>query len=218
MSGLKFGPDGMLYGCQGAKKLVVSIDPSSGAVKEIATNVNPNDLAVSKDGFIYITETQQQNVTRINIKTGEATPVDTGTAKPNGVALSNDGGTLAVSEYGGEYVWTFRVNTDGSLDAKMPTMNLRRPIDAKGEFKFNVPPPYQQSAQGDGMAVDKAGRYYVTSALGVQIFDPTGRLCGVLAKPNLSQPLTSCTLAGPNHEYLYITNGDKVLRRKLKVE
>lgn len=218
VSGLKFGPDGMLYGCQGAKKRVVSIDPSSGAVKEIATNVNPNDLAVSKDGFIYITETQQQNVTRINIKTGEATPVDTGTAKPNGIALSNDGGTLAVSEYGGEYVWTFRVNADGALDAKMPTMNLRRPIDAKGEFKFNMPPPYQQSAQGDGMAVDKDGRYYVTSALGVQIFDPTGRLCGVLAKPNLNQPLTSCTLAGPNHEYLYITNGDKVLRRKLKVE
>jgi enterochelin esterase family protein len=74
------------------------------------------------------------------------------------------------------------------------------------------------TAQGDGSAVDKSGRYYVTSALGVQIFDPTGRLCGVLPKPQASQPLTSCVLAGVNHEYLYITNGDTVFRRKLKVD
>jgi len=87
VSGLKFGPDGLLYGCQGAKKRVVSIDLSSGAVKEIATNVAPNDLAVSSDGFIYITETQPQRITRISIRTGEVTPVDTGITKPNGIAL-----------------------------------------------------------------------------------------------------------------------------------
>jgi enterochelin esterase family protein len=68
------------------------------------------------------------------------------------------------------------------------------------------------------MAVDKSGRYYVTSALGVQVFDPTGRLCGVLPKPKEAQPLTSCVLAGPNHEFLYITNGDTIFRRKLKVD
>jgi len=110
------------------------------------------------------------------------------------------------------------VNTDGSLDAKMPTMTMRLPIDPKGEFKFNHAPSYQAASRGDGMAVDKAGRYYVTSALGVQIFDPTGRLCGVLPKPKEAQPLTSCTLAGVNHEYLYITNGDTIYRRRLKVD
>ncbi len=218
VSGLKFGPDGLLYGCQGAKKRVISLDPGSGAVKEIATNVSPNDLAVGADGFVFITETQQQSITRINIKTGEVASVDAGINRPNGIALSNDGGTLAVSEYGGENVWTFRVNADGSLDAKMPTMTLRLPIDSKGEFKFNEPPPYQPAAKGDGMSVDKSGRYYVTSALGVQVFDPTGRQCGVLQTPNGAQPLTSCTLSGPNHEYLYVTNGDKVFRRKLKVD
>lgn len=217
LSGLKFGPDGLLYGCQGAKKRVISLDPKSGAVKEIATGVAPNDLAVSRDGFIYITETQEKRVTCIHIKTGEVKTADTGITKPNGIALSNDEGTLAVSDYGGEFVWTFRVNADGSLDAKMPTMSMRLAIDPKGEFKFNEPPPYQSASKGDGMAVDKSGRYYVTSSLGVQIFDPTGRQCGVLPKPNEAQPLTSCTLAGPMHEYLYVTNGDKVLRRKLAV-
>ncbi len=218
VSGMKFGPDGLLYGCQGAMSRVISIDPQSGAVKEVATDVAPNDLAIAADGFIYITETRSQRITRINIKTREVTPVDMGIFRPNGIALSNDGGTLAVSDSGGENVWTFRVNADASLDAKMPSMTMRLPIDPKGEFKFNEPPPYQTASRGDGIAVDQLGRYYVTSALGVQVFDPTGRLCGVLPKPKEAQSLTSCTLAGSNHEFLYITNGDTVFRRKLKID
>ncbi|MCC6509518.1 MAG: SMP-30/gluconolactonase/LRE family protein [Pirellulaceae bacterium] len=218
ISGLEFGPGGLMYGCQGAKNRVISLDPKSGEVKVIATGVTPNDLAVTRDGFIYITETKDQRVTRIDIKSGQVTPVDTGISKPNGIALSNDQGTLAVSDYGGEFVWMFRVKADGSLDAKMPTMTMRLPIDPNGEFKFNQPPPYKSTSQGDGMAVDKVGRYYVTSSLGVQIFDPTGRQCGVLPKPKETQPLTSCVLAGTNHDYLYITNGDTIFRRKLTIE
>jgi len=217
VSGLKFGPNGLLYGCQGAKNRVVSVDPQSGAVKEVAANVTPNDLAVTADGYILITETKHGRVTRIEIKTGEVATAETGIGRPNGIALSNDGGTLAVSDSGGENVWTFRVNAAAALDAKMPSMTMRLPIDMKGEFKFNEPPPYLAASRGDGMAVDKSGRYYVTSAVGVQIFDPTGRQCGVLPKPNEAQPLTSCTLGGPNHEYLYVTNGDTIYRRKLKV-
>jgi len=218
VSGLKFGPDGLLYACQGAKKRVISIDTKTREVREVATNVTPNDLAVSSDGYIFITETKDQRVTCINIKTGEVSPADTGITRPNGIALSNDGGTLAVSDSGGEYTWTFRVHADGVLDAKMPTMTMRLAIDPKGEFKFNEPPPYVLASRGDGMAVDKAGRYYVTSAVGVQVFDPTGRQCGVLPSPNQAMPLTSGTLAGPNHEYLYITNGSTVFRRKLTVD
>lgn len=218
VSGLKFGPDGLLYGCQGAKSRVISLDPKSGAVKEVAANVAPNDLAVTADGFIYITETMHQRVTRINAKTGEVAVVAEGITRPNGIVLSNDGGTLAVSDSGGENVWTFRVNPDGSLDAQMPTMTMRLAIDPKGEFKSHEAPPYQTASRGDGSAVDKSGRYYVTSAVGVQVFDPTGRQCGVLPKPKEALPLTSCTLAGPSHEYLYVTNGDTVFRRKLKVD
>jgi enterochelin esterase family protein len=218
VSGLEFGPDGLLYGCQGAKSRVVSIDPKTGAVNELAANVAPNDLAVTADGFVLITETKHSRVTRINTKTGEVAVAATGITRPNGIVLSPDGGTLAVSDSGSENVWTFRVNAGGVLDAQMPTMTMRLPIDPKGEFKFNEPPPYQTASRGDGSAVDKAGRYYVTSALGVQVYDPTGRQCGVLSKPIESQPLTSCVLAGAQHNYLYVTNGNTVFRRKLSVE
>ncbi len=217
VSGMKFGPDGLLYACQGAKSQVISIDPNSGATKVVASQVAPNDVAVTSDGSVFITETKLKQVTRIDVGSGKVRPVDTGIGRPNGIALSNDGGTLAVSDSGGEFTWTFRVNSAGELDAKMPTMPMRLAIDADGEFKFNEPPPYLVASRGDGLAVDKSGRYYVTSAVGVQIFDPTGRPCGVLPKPDPSQPLTSCTLAGPDHTYLYVTNGNAIYRRKLTV-
>jgi enterochelin esterase family protein len=217
VSGLEFGPDGALYGCQGALNRVIRIDLETQTATVIAENVAPNDLAVSSDGFVYITETKHQRITRIHCKTGESLAVDAGITRPNGIAMSNDGGTLAVSDSGGEHVWTFRVNVDGQLEAKMPSMSLRLAIDPQGDFRFNAAPPYQPASRGDGMAVDKIGRYYVTSALGVQVFDPTGRQCGVLPKPESQAPLTSCVLSGPGHVYLYITHGDRVLRRKVQL-
>ena len=219
VSGLEFNADeSLLYACQGSKSRVISINVSTGEVKVVAENVKPNDLAVTSDGFILITETGAQQVTRINPQTGEVAAADKGIGKPNGIALSPDGGTLAVSDYGGTHTWTFRVNAGGVLDAKMPTMPMRLPIDPKGEFKFNEAPPYIQNSKGDGMAVDKVGRFYVTSDLGVQIFDPTGRPCGVLPKPDKDQPLTTCILAGPDHSTLYIAHGKTIYRRKLTVE
>lgn len=219
VSGLEFNPEGtLLYACQGSKNRVISIDPNTGEVKVIVEAVKPNDLAVTSDGYILITETGAQQVTRIDPATGASAAVDRGIEKPNGIALSPDGGTLAVSDFGGTHTWTFRVNAGGVLDAKMPTMPMRLPIDPNGEFKFNEPPPYLQNSKGDGMAVDKVGRFYVTSELGVQIFDPTGRPCGVLPKVNKDQPLTTCILAGPDHSTLYIAHGTKIYCRKLTVE
>ena len=219
VSGLEFNPDGsLLYACQGSKNRVISIKPATGEVKTVAEGVKPNDLAVTRDGFILFTDTGKSQVTRINPQTGEVIAVDTGITRPNGIALSNDGGTLAVSDYGGIHTWTFRVNDRAVLDAKMPTMSMRLAIDPKGEFRFNEPPPYVSVARGDGMAVDKAGRYYITSELGVQVFDPTGRPCGVLPKVDKDQPLTTCMLAGSDHSTLYIAHGKRLYRRKLTVQ
>lgn len=218
VSGLKWGPDGLLYACQGAKKRVISINPTDGAVREVATGVQPNDLAVARDGGIYITETGAKKVTRIDPKTGQTRTVDEGITGPNGIAFSPDGGTLAVSDYKGEFAWAFRLEVDGSLSGKSPYMTLRLPIDPKGEFKRQEPPPVVSASKGDGMACDRAGRYYITSALGVQVFDPTGRLCGVLSKPDPAAPLTSCTLAGEGHNTLFVTNGSRVYRRVLTVD
>lgn len=195
VGGMKYGPDGRLYACQGAKRRVIAITPATGAIAIMSEDVQPNDLVVTHHGHIYITETGKKQITFLDTKTKEKRAADTGLLNPNGITLSPDHGTL---------------------DAKGPYMTLRRPIDPKGEFKFNEPPPYQKASRGDGMTSDTLGRYYVTSAVGLQVFDPTGRLCGVLIKPQLDKPLTSCVPSGPNREYLYVTNGDKIFRRKVQ--
>jgi hypothetical protein len=38
----------------------------------------------------------------------------------------------------------------------------------------------------------------------------------VAPKPQKNKLLTSCTLAGPSGEFLYVTNGDKIFRRKVQ--
>ena len=265
VSGMKFGPDGRIYACQGAKKRLIAIDLKSGAIEELATDVQPNDLVVSAKGHIYFTHTGKKEIVFVDAKTKEKRVVDftptvtiektpasgnaapgaghpgdsilrlpqTGTTAveikggipavavsginaPNGITLSPDQGTLAVSDYKGANVWTFRVNADGSLDAKMPYMTMRLPIDPKGEFRQAEPPPYNPASGGDGMCSDESGRYFVATTLGVQVFDPTGRMCGVITRPQLDKPLTSCTLSGEGRAYLYVTNGDKIFRRKVQ--
>lgn len=217
-SGLKFGPDGRLYSCQGAKKRLIAIDLATSKFEVVAENVQPNDLAVSRAGHIYFTETGKHQVSWIPAKTHEVKAADIGIAAPNGITLSADQGTLAVSDSRGANAYTFRVEPDGSLSAKEPYMALRLAIDEKGTFEQQSPPPYKAASSGDGMTCDVAGRYYITSAVGLQVFDPTGRLCGVLARPQLDKPFTSCALSGANRGFLYVTNGDKIYRRPVKAQ
>ena len=123
-----------------------------------------------------------------------------------------------VSDYRGVRSWMFRVSPESTLDAKSPTLAMRLQVDPEGSWEFHQPPPYQATSRGDGLAVDAAGRWYVTSAVGIQIFDPTGRLSGVLPAPRPDKPLTSCILAGPERDQLFITNGDTIWRRRLKID
>ena len=215
-SGLKFGPDGRLYACQGAKKRLIAIDIASKAIDVIAEDVQPNDLAVTHRGHIYFTETGKQELVFVDAKTKEKRVVDTGLAGPNGITLSPDQGTLAASEYRGGSVWAFRIDADGGLSGRAPYMTMRRPIDYQGAFKFHGGPPLKKESGGDGMTSDETGRYFVATALGVQIFDPTGRLCGVVPGPEGSGGLTSCAFAGPGRAWLYITARDKIFRRKVQ--
>ena len=205
ISGLKFGPDGRLYACTqgpGPKKQVIAIALPSKEISVLADDVQPNDLAVSAKGFVYFTVTGKGQVTGIDVKAGKVFTAATNLNAPNGIALSPDGGTLGVSEYKGSNVWTFRVRADGTLDAGAPYMTLRTPT---GKLE----------SAGDGMIADAMGRWYVTSALGIQMFDWTGRLGGVIARPQ-NKGTVSVAFAGPKLEYLYACSSDKVYRRKMQ--
>lgn len=209
ISGLDVGADGTLYAAvqgEGEKneKRIVSIDADSKEVTTIATGVNPNDLVVSDAGWIYFTDTGAGAVVRVPVGArGMSRPpvVASGINKPNGIALSPDQSELIVSEYGGDGAWSFVVKESGALVAGEKLMQLRAP-------KPEVP------TGGDGMTVDGDGRIYITSHVGVQVFDKTGRMGGVLAKPVAEKGIVSCAFGGEENAWLYLCSADKVFRRK----
>ncbi|HYE31651.1 MAG TPA: SMP-30/gluconolactonase/LRE family protein [Methylomirabilota bacterium] len=211
VSGMKFGPDGRLYaasqgtvgGPQNEPKKIVAIDPSSKQITDIATTVVPNDLVVSKAGWIYFTDTGAGQVIMCPTDTkGMSRPrvAAGGINKPNGISLSADQRFLIVSEYGGSNVWTYVIAADGSLSGGERYMELRTPNN-------------RADSGGDGMTTDKESRYYITSHVGIQMFDWTGRMGGVIAKPN-EKASVSVAFGGANHEWLYACASDKVYRRK----
>jgi enterochelin esterase family protein len=202
ISGMKFGPDGRIYACHNKEKRVIAIDPK-GEVEVLMTDIGCNDLVVAADGKVYVTETGKKQVVLIE-GPGKHRVVDTGITAPNGIALSPDGGTLGVSDYAGAAAWAFRVEADGSLGARMPVFPYR-------DFGPTV------ESRGDGMCADKAGRWYVSTQAGVQVYDPNGRPVGLILAPTPAA-VTSCALAGPGLKWLYVLTQGRIYRRETKAE
>lgn len=211
ISGLKPGPDGKLYAAtQGElagdakdKKRIIVIDPVTKQIETVATEVTPNDLIVSKAGWIYFTDTGPGQVVGVPTSArnlSRPAPVAGGINKPNGISLTPDHQQLVVSEYGGSNVWTFLIGPDGKVQGGERNMELRVPV-GRGD------------SGGDGMTTDEKSRYWVTSHLGIQMFDPNGRMGGVVSRPQ-EKATVSCAFAGVGREYLYVCASDKVYRRK----
>lgn len=202
ISGLAPGPDGRLYACQNKAGKVVVFE-KDGTVKELAKDVKPNDLIVTSKGFVYFTETPTRRIHCVT-PDGKTFVADEGhVARPNGITLSADQNTLAVSEHGGTKVWTWQIQNDGTLKGAAPYMTLLvSPNNAKGE------------ALGDGSTTDEKGRYYVTTELGIQVFDAMGRLAGTIAPPYPGAKIVSVEFAGPARDWLFVCAGDKIYKRK----
>lgn len=208
ISGMKFGADGKIYaatqgqGTNTAKKIIV-IDPATKRIETVATEVNPNDLIVSKAGWIYFTDTGAGQVigvptTARNMARPHA--VAGGINRPNGIGLTPDQRQLIVSEYGGSNAWSFLIADDGSLRGGEKNMELRAPV---GKIESG----------GDGLTTDAESRYWITSHLGIQMFDANGRMGGIVSRPQ-EKGTVSCAFAGPGRAWLYACSTDKVYRRK----
>lgn len=201
ISGMQFGPKGILYACQGGSfKRIVSFN-KEGKLSVVAENIQPNDLVVTHKGWIYVTETRTRKIVAIS-PDKKVKRFDTSAVRPNGISLSTDQSVLTVSDHGGDKVYAYRIEENGDLKFEQPYMYLRTP----GNLAV---------AKGDGMATDAYGRYYVTSDVGIQMYDPTGRMGGVILNP-WGKPVNSIVFAGPEFSYMYICAKDSIYRRKTK--
>ena len=223
ISGLQIGPDGKFYACHNKEQRVIRFG-NDGQPEVLLTGIKCNDLAVTASGFVYITETPTKCIHLIT-PDKQHRIVDQGNVnKPNGISISPDSRTLAVSDMGGKNVWTWTIEKDGSLTGGAPYMTMQTPLLADqsgGKVKPGERPDlpaYKAESSGDGMTTDTNGRYYVTTTLGVQVFDQTGRLSGIIDKPTPDAKVVSTEFAGKDHDILFIAAGDKIMSRKTKAK
>lgn len=203
ISGLQIGPDGRFYACHNKEQRIIAIT-MKGEVEVLLTGVKCNDLVVSKKGNLYFTETPTLSVHLITADKKHIVADAGHVQKPNGITISTDERTLIVSEHGGKHVWAWRIEDDGTLTGGEPFMTMWLPLG-------------KETASGDGATTEANGRYFVTTELGVQVFDPAGRLAGIISKPTPASKVVSVEFAGKDHDILYIAAGDKIFGRKLKV-
>ena len=225
ISGIKPGPDGLLYAAtQGGpgeeKQRIIVINPATRAIQTVATGVKPNDLVVSRHGFIYFTDTAAGQVVMVPTSARNLSgprPVAGGIQSPNGIALSPDHRWLWVSEYNGSHVWSFRVEPPAPDAAPREGQALPGTLSSGERLSNLVVLPDRKNSGGDGSNTDSDGRVYVTSHAGIQVFDWTGRLGGVLSKPSPSHSPVSCAFGGPDRSFLFVCDGPRVWKRRTLV-
>jgi sugar lactone lactonase YvrE/enterochelin esterase-like enzyme len=203
-NGMMFGPDGRLYTGATRTRQIVAYDAGGQVVATLAENMPVNDLAINVKGDMYFTDSNNKKVWFMP-KGGAPRVVDEGIEYPNGVLFSPDQTLLYVSDHAGQLSWAFQIQPDGSLAHKQKYFYLHM-ADAATR------------SGGDGMTLDAEGRVYIATSMGVQVFDQIGKCHAIIPAPQPQRSLSSVKFGGPQMDELYITNGDKVYKRKVKVK
>ncbi len=204
--GQRFGPDGRLYSVAGGAEQIVAYD-AEGKPTVVAEGFRGNDLVVRHNGGIYVTNpgwngTDPSKVWYVS-PSGEKKVVDTGLKFSNGLTLSPDQSLLYVADSRTHWVYSYQIQKDGTLAHKQRYFHLHVPDTA-------------DDSGADGLRVDRDGRLYVATRLGVQVCDPAGRVTCILPTPN--GKLSNFTFGGKNFDTLFATCGDRIYKRKLKVQ
>jgi gluconolactonase len=226
-NGLGFTPNGDLYAVQVLKPRVGIVFPDP-KVRTLADNHEgkpfgrPNDLVVDKQGNVYFTdsganpapataaqasqaapakppvETAKPAVYRIS-RQGELKRLVADIERPNGIQLSPDEKVLYVANTLGEHLLAYDIQPDGSVGPRRNFARLDgwRKTDTGG------------SSGADGLAIDDAGRVYVASNVGIQVFSAKGEPLGTITLPKQPQNLA---FAGEDKKTLYVVGRGAVYR------
>lgn len=174
---------------------------------------SPNDLAIDRRGRIYFTdprytkrenlELDKEGVYRID-PDGRLTRIVDAVTRPNGIAVTRDGGTLYVADNAspGGVVTLLAFDLDTRGDAS----NGRVVYDLGGGRGI------------DGMTLDTQGRIWATAGTkekaGIYVLAPdAGRAATrLLTFIPMPEDPTNCTFGGPRRDVLYVTTTASVYR------
>jgi enterochelin esterase-like enzyme len=204
-NGQSYGPDGRLYGVFAHDPKVIAYS-ATGQAMSVADGIRGDQLVVASNGNVFVTSPDQSTAeSKIWLikPDGQKQVVDSGSGLLTGITLSPDQTLLYAADSISRWVYSYRIQPDGSLAFKQSYYWLEIP-DAAGV-----------SGAG-GMCVDSDGRLYVATLLGVQVCDQAGRVNCILPTP--TGRVTSLCLGGENFDHLYAACGSRVYVRKLKIK
>jgi len=135
-----------------------------------------NDLVVDRKGGVYFTVGGAYYVSPDGLVTSLGDDI-----RSNGIMLSPDERIVYVTN--GTVILSFDILPDGRVANRRNFGRL------------------EGGGNGDGMAVDAAGRLYVTTGPGVQVFGPEGRYLGLIPTP---RGVISVAFSGPDKKTLYV--------------
>jgi gluconolactonase len=221
-NGMTLDRDGRLVVCaQGSRFSPARIARIDRATLEHGTVVDnwsglplnsPNDVVVASDGAVWFTDPSYGHlqgfrprpqvgdfVYRHDPATGRTDVVADSFDKPNGIALSPDERTLYVTDSGAN-------QEPGSFHPERPHhVTAFDVLDGRrlgpGRLFAAIAPGFP-----DGLKCDAAGRVYVSSSSGVQVFAPNGEPLGRIRVPGA----VNFCFGGPGLDRLFITDDTAV--------
>jgi gluconolactonase len=208
-NGLAYDLNGDLIGIEAVGKRIRRFG-KDGKVSEITRGdgVNPmmmpNDLIVDARGGIYFTDPgprplvpgRKVHVYYLPPGATNALIADDRMVRPNGLTITLDGRVLIVADTVDHTIWQYDIQPDGRLANRRPFARMQN--IAAGE-----------DSGGDGIAIDHAGRLFVTSVTGIQIFERDGSYLGNVPVPRKS---TNVAFSGAGKSVLYITAREGVYK------
>jgi gluconolactonase len=199
--------DGAVYSVREGEQ-GIAVTAAAGARKILAKDLHVTAMALRADGTAYVasgaagagdapSQLWLMHADGTRARVGE-TPKEVAA-----LAVSPDGGWLMAGQPGSHLSYSFRIRKDGMLD--------------DGEPFYDLYP----AAIGDGsgvreIAMDREGRAYAATSLGVQICDHNGRVMGILPLPG-NQAADAVSFGGDDFKTLYVHSGTTIYARKLRI-
>lgn len=202
-SGTAIGVDGKRYTVSSRTKQVYSYDSNEREII-VADSIAGNDIAIAKNGNIYITApdgSEKPSKLYLIRPNGEKVLLDEGLKYANGLAFSPDQTQLYVTESATHWLWIYQIQADGKL------INKQR-------FGWLHSNDLTGNAWADGVKCDKDGKVYVATNLGIQILDQLGRVNAIIPMPTATGGAANLCFGGKDFDIMYVACFSKVFKRK----
>lgn len=201
IGGISFHRNGKMYlGDLSGKKIIAA--EGEERFRDVVTGVIADHITITGKG-IYFSDTDDERVGFFSFASGNVTYAML-PGGPTGLSVSAEQTFLSVGVKDRVLGYSFRINDDGSLNF--------------GQEYHHYHVPHGSGTAGvRGMTTDTEDRLYAATAMGVQVFDPLGRVNFIFSRP-VNVGFDDIKFGGSGFDTMYITGEGRLFARKVKAK